>query len=131
MHLIHSLIYDMCAGFHQLIDHSRHILLVSGDRCCRDDDEILRGDIDLFVVIHSHSCEGAHRFALAAGSDEDDTLVLIAVHHFYVDDNAAGNVQVAQFNGGIDNVHHASAENSHLTLVADSAVDYLLDAVDI
>ena len=81
------------------------------------------------MVVHSHTCKSGHRFALTARGDKDYPLVLIAVHHFDIDDDSVRYVKVAEFHSSIDYVYHASAEYSNFSAVSYSAVDYLLNTV--
>ena len=127
--LVHSLIYDLGTGLHKLVYDSRYELFVAGDRCSRNDDEVHRRDVDLFVVVHSHSGESGHRLALTSGGDEDYPFTLIEVHHFDVYEYTVRNVEVAELDSGIDDIYHTSAEYSDFSAVADSAVYDLLDSV--
>ena len=131
MHLIHPLVNDGRAGFHQLIDDLGDVLLVAGDRRCRDDDEIQRRDVDLLVVVHRHAGERTHRLALGTGRDEHDLLRRVLVHVLDVDDGVLRYLEIAQLQRRRDDVDHAASQNGDLSAVLCCHVDDLLDAVDI
>ena len=55
--LVHSFVYYFCARFHEFVHNTGNVFFVAGNRGSRDYDEVHRRYVDLFVVVHSHSCE--------------------------------------------------------------------------
>src|SRR5438067_1219979 len=80
------------------------------------------------MILVGNACEGRGGFSLAACADDDHALRGKPVDVFGTDERTFRYVEIAKFDGHLDVVDHASSDQGHLALVANSSIDDLLHA---
>ncbi len=118
-------------SFISLVDHLADTLFVAGNGGGGNDDAVVGSDLDIAMAADAHAGQGAHRFALTAGGDEDNLLVGVVLEVIGINEDPRRNGEVAQFLRDGDNIHHAAPEYRHLAVEAHSGVHNLLNPVDI
>ena len=113
----------------QMVDSTGNKLFVARNRCSRNNYCITGHNINLFMVIHSHTSERAHRLALTAGGDNNNLFRRIVMSFVNINQHALGNLQVTKLLGDIYNIHHAAADNCYLTVILHSSINNLLDTM--
>ena len=122
---------DIGTEAHEVVDGTADTGFVAGNRRCRNDDRIAGHDADAAVVIGCHTGQPGHRFALATRRQDEDLISRITVELIRFDEDAFGHIEVAQFNGNLNVVDHAAAENGYLAFELDGRIDSLLDTGNI
>ena len=131
VYLGERLVDDVRAGAVELVDHAGNGLFVARNGGGRDDDHVGVADDQLFMLGKGHARQAGHRFALGAGRDDHDLVVVVAVEVVRGNQPSLGNGQLAQLHGHLGHVDHAAADHAHLAVKAHRRVDHLLNAVDI
>ena len=131
MNIVHRLVNNFRTCTEKLVYDLCYKLFVARDRICTYYNEIIRSYRNVSVLVHSHSRERRHRLALTSRRDKNYLFRRETVHSVKVDDKSVGNFQVSKLDSSRNNVEHTSAEYSDLSVVCNSAVDDLLNAVDI
>ena len=122
---------DVGTEAHEVINGAADAGFIARDRRSRNDDRIARHDADAAMVVGSHARQAGHGFALAARRQDEDLIIGITVQFIRFDEDAFGNVEIAQFNGNLDVVDHAAAEDGDFALELHCRIDSLLDTGNI
>ena len=131
VHLRQRLIDHVRADADQLVDDAGHRLFVAGDGVGGEDHHVAFTDLQLAVLGEGHAAEAAHGLALAAGGDDGDLIVRVAVQIVGGDQLALGDLQIPELGGDLGHVHHAPPDQADLPAVAYRGVHHRLDAVDV
>ena len=131
MHIIHTLVDDLCAQQQQTIDDLGHALFVAGDGVGGDDDEVAGAHTHLTVAAGGHAAQCAQGFALAAGGDQHHLLRRVLVQLVHADQRPLRDVHIAQLLGHGGVVDHAAAAEGHLAAILHGQINDLLHTVDV
>ncbi len=115
----------------QLVDHSGHRLLVARDRVRTENHRIARHDRYLLMHIRRHAGQRRHRFSLAACRDQNSLLRRIILKLIDLDQCLVRYIQIPQFLGHLNDIHHAAPLNHYLAVIFAGRIDDLLHTVHI
>ena len=120
-----------CTQFVKMVDGTRNKLFVTGNRSCRNNYCITGHNTNFFVVIHCHTSQGTHRFALATGGDDYDLVSSVIVGFININQYAFRNIEITKFHSNINYVNHAATDYSNFAFVLHCTINNLLDAVHV
>ena len=115
----------------KLVDDPSHQLFVAGDGTGREDDQILRAELDLRMVGKGHAVECGHRLALAAGGNQRQLFGAVFFYVVDVNERFFGQLHVPKLGGGPQHADHAAAGHGDLAAVLGADVDDLLHTVHV
>ena len=78
-----------------------------------------------------HSAKGRHGLTLAAGGDDNQLTVFVALHILDIDEDIFRDFQIAQIGGDLHHIFHAPAVDDNLALIAGCRVNDLLHPVHV
>src|SRR5690606_16828123 len=125
-----ALVDDLGAPAGEAVDDPVDGVLVAGDEGGGQDDRVAGFDVDLVVAV-GHAAEGGHGFALGAGADQHDFVGGQFVEVARVDEEASGDLEVAEFAGDVHVADHGAAHEGDLAAVCLGGVEDLLHPVDV
>ena len=87
-------------------------------------------DAGVLVVVDGGAAEGAHGLALGAADEDHELLGRVVAHLAGIDDEAGGNVDVAEVLRDLSGLHHGAADDGDLAAVLAGQFQGDADAVD-
>jgi hypothetical protein len=121
---------DVGATAVEVIDDAKDPLFIAGNNARAEDDGVPGVDVGVLVVVDGGPRQRAHGFTLSA-ADKDHQLLGVEVAHLAgVDNQAGGNVDVAQVLGNLSGLHHGAADDGDFAVVLARQIEGDLDAKD-
>jgi hypothetical protein len=114
----------------EVVDDAEDAFLVAGNDAGAEDDGVAGVDAGVLVVVDGGAAEGAHGLALGAADEDHQLLGRVVAHLAGIDDEALGNVDVAEVLGNLSAFHHGAADDGDLAAVLAGQLEGDADAVD-
>ena len=114
----------------EVVDDAEDALLIAGNDARAEDDGVALIDVRVLVVVDGGAAEGAHRFALRAADENHELVGGIVVHLAGIDDEAGGNVEIAEVLRDFGALHHGAAEDATLRPCSRASSSGDADAID-
>src|SRR6478735_7026965 len=130
VHLGVALVHDVGAETHQAVDDAVDGVLVARDEAARQQHGVAGPDVDAVLPV-GHPGQRRHRLALGAGADEDHLVVGQVVELLDVDEDAVGDLEIAELGGDAHVADHGAPDHGHLAAGLLGGVQDLLDAVHV
>jgi len=123
-------IYDMSLAAEEVVDQAIDGLLVAGNDARGEHDRVMLFDSGVLVIIDRGAGECGHRLALGAADENTDFLRRKILHLAGMNQQAFGNVEVAQILGDFGRAVHRAANERHFPSVLKGQIDGQPDAVN-
>ena len=126
-----AFINDVRALFIKIVDDAVHHFFISGNGRRGNNNRIVVSDRHFVEIARSHTGKRAHRLALRTRRNDQKLAVEQVFTLFDIDQYTFGYLELAYFNGGIDDLEHAPSRQSHFTAILYRQIDNLLQAVHV
>ena len=113
-----------------MVDDAEDAFLVAGNDAGAEDNGIAGIDVGVAVVVNGGAAEGGHGFALRSADEDHQLLGREVAHLAGIDDQALGNVDVAEVLRNLSAFHHGAADDGDLAVVLASQIERDADAID-
>ena len=114
----------------QVVDHAIDGFLVARNDARREHHRVALLDLGVLVIVHRSAGERRHRLALRAADQHADLFRRKILHLAGMDQQALGNLDVAQILGDLRGIVHRAPDERHLAPVLPRHFHRQLDAMD-